>query len=158
MHFFLLRPQVFKCNWKFLGPKEGQATQRLSCRATVVTKPGEMMSWQTENWCTAGWMHQRAPASGCVCTSSCVGLQTGTTGAEDPAHGAEGVWLRISSALIPQTNCALISQVYLPVQFHIIIKSQFIQGGSSQCEPKGTVRGSIQKCPAGLNSLSWIYE
>lgn len=59
------------------------------------------------------------PARGCVCSSSCVGLQTGTTGAEDPANVAKGIWLRISSGLIPDWLCTNFSGVSsCPVSRH----------------------------------------
>lgn len=103
-------------------------------------------SKSAQNTTTSGWV--------CIsnqCGSTGVGLQSGTIGAEDlmlAAYVGEGILLRISSILITRTNHPLILGVYLPVQFHVKIKSQFIRS------EKSPIRGDTQKCTAGLNSLA----
>lgn len=139
MHLVLLRPQAFKCSWKFLGLKEAQATQDYHAEQQWLQNP---VKW----W--AGRQKTDAPLAGCT---SCVKLQTGTT--EDPPYVAERIQLRISSGLIPQTYCALISQICLPVQLRVIIKSQFIQGGKFTVWIKKHSKREPSEWPAGLNSL-----
>lgn len=141
MHCVLLRPQAFKCSWQFLGLKEAQATQDYHAEQEWLQNP---VKW----W--AGRQKTGAPLAGCT---SCVELQTGTTAAEDPAHVAERIWLRISSGLIPQTYCALISQMYFPIQLHVTIKSQFIQGGKLTVGIKKHSKREPSEWLAGLNSL-----
>lgn len=109
-----------------------------------------------ENTTGTGKSAQNTTTSGWVCISkqrgsTGVGLQSGTIGAEDlmlAAYVGEGILLRISSILITRTNYLLILGVYLPVQFHVKIKSQFIRS------EKSPIRGNTQKCTAGLNSLA----
>lgn len=107
---------------------------------------------------------QNTTARGYACISKCgsagAGLQSRTVGAEDlilTVHAGEGIFVRISSVLIPRTNCPLIFGVYLPVQFYVKIKSQFTHSENSQRESKSAVRGNIQKCTAGLNSLTQMH-